>query len=178
VEAAFAVGEDVEAGRHEGGEERWAPSAAVEDYSDAALADEPAHLVEELGQHGHQAGVGLRGDHEERLASGVAHPVVGGRRQRETHAGDVGLRDVALAVVAAHVAVHVQEAERGAARRLPAFGEQAAEMGRAADAGQARELPAQRFHLRGAIEPEETAEVLGGVLLEALGPLDAQQRHE
>jgi hypothetical protein len=49
---------------------------------------------------------------------------------------------------------------------------------RAADAGQARELAAQRLHLRGAVEPEEAAEVLGGMLLETLGPPDGQQRHE
>jgi hypothetical protein len=178
AEVPLAVGEDVEAGGDERREQRGAPPAAVEDHGDAAFAHQPAHLVDELGQHGHQAGVGLGGDHEERLASGIVHPVVGGRRQRETHAGDVRLRDVTLAVVDAHVAIDVEEAERGATRRDAPLAEEAAEACRAADAGQARELAAQRLDLRGAVESKEAAEVLGRVLLEALGTLDAQERHE
>ncbi len=52
------------------------------------------------------------------------------------------LGDIALAVVDAHVTIDVEEAERSATRRDAPLGEEAAEVGRAADAGQARELPA------------------------------------
>src|SRR5262245_24626382 len=44
--------------------------------------------------------------------------------------------------------------------------------------GKAGEAAPQRLHLRRAVEPQKSTECGGVFLLEMLGPLDAQQRHE
>ena len=88
---ALAVGEDVEAVGEQLLEQAGAPSAAVEHDRHAAVADERADIAAQRRQHLHQAGVGLGGDHEQRLAGGVVDPVVGGRRHRDPHARDVPL---------------------------------------------------------------------------------------
>ena len=103
--------------------------------------------------------VRVGGDDEERLAPDVVGPVVRGRWKGDAHAGDVGLRDVALAVVDADVAVHVEEPEGGADGCEASFGDEAAEEDRTAASGQARKLAPQRLDLRSAVEPEEAAEV-------------------
>jgi hypothetical protein len=122
TEAALAVGEEVEPCGDEIGEELGAPAAAVEDHGDAALPYESADLLEQLGKHRDHAGVRVGGDDEERLPPGVVRPVVGGRRKGDAHPGHVRLRDVALAVMDAHVAVDVEEAERGAEGRDATLG--------------------------------------------------------
>jgi len=142
VEAALAVGEEVESRGDEITEELGAPAAAVEDDGDAAIPGECADLFEQLGQHGDHAGVCLGGDNEERLAPGIVRPVVGGRREGDAHPSHVRLRDLALAVVDAHVAIDVEEAERGAEGRDAPLGEEAAEERGAAAASQARQLAA------------------------------------
>ena len=137
---ALAVGEEVEARGEDLLEELGAPAAAVEDDGDPALADESAHLLEELREHLDQAGVGLGGDDEERIAPGVVDPVVGGGGHREAHARHVGFGEVVLAVVDAHVAIDVEEAQRGAAGRDASLGQDAAEARRAAAAARRASL--------------------------------------
>ncbi len=90
----------------------------------------------------------------------------------------MGLRDVALTVIDAHMAIDVEEAERGADRRDAPFGEEATKERSAASGGQPGQLAAQRLDLWGAVEPEKAAEVHRRVLLEPLWPLDPQESQE
>ena len=176
--AALPVGEDIEAVLDDLLEERWAPPAAVEDHRDAPHADEPTHLCEQDRQHGDEPGVGLGGDDEERVAVLVVGPVVGGGRHGDAHAGQMSLRQRVFPVIGADVAVHVEEAQRGAARCDPLLGKRPAELGGAPQGGEPGELAPQGLHLGCAVETEEAAEVAGRVLLERLGPLEAKERHE
>ncbi len=108
--------------------------------------------------HRDHAGVRVGGDDEERLAPGVVGPVVGGRGKGDAHAGDVRLRDVALAVVDADMAVDVEEPERGAEGRDAPLGEEVAEERRPPLRAR-RESLRQRLDLWGAVEPDDAAEV-------------------
>ncbi len=178
AEAPLAVGQDVEAVVDHLLEQFGAPAAAVEDDGDAAFADQLADLRQDGRQHLHQAGVGLGGEDEERLARDVIDPIVGGGRHRDAHARDVSLRQRMLAVVHAHVTVHVEEAERGASCGDAALGERAAELGGATEGRQAGELPAQGLDLGRSVQAKNAAQIIGGVFLDVLGTLDAPQRHE
>jgi len=104
----------------------------------------PTSARTSLRSFGHRdhAGVRVGGDDEERLASGVVRPVVGGRGKCDAHAGHVGLRDLAPTVIDAHMAVDVEEAERGAERCDAPLGEEVTEERRAASAGQPGQLAA------------------------------------
>jgi hypothetical protein len=104
-----------------------APAASVEYHRHPPLPDEPADLGEEGRQHLDQAGIGLGGQHEERLTSDVIGPVVGGGRHADAHSGEMRLRQSVLAVVRAPV--DVEEAERGTARGDAALGQSPAEVG-------------------------------------------------
>lgn len=59
-----------------------------------------------------------------------------------------------LAVVDAHVAVHIQEAHRRSPTCNAALGEGAAELGGAASSSEAGQLAPQRFDLGSAIETQ------------------------
>lgn len=59
---SIRTGEDVEAVGDEPGEQLGTPAAAIEDDRHAALADEAADLLAQLGQHLDQAGVGFGRD--------------------------------------------------------------------------------------------------------------------
>ena len=137
---SLPVGQDVEACSDEASEQPRAEAAAVEHDGEAALADQGADLVQELRQHLDQAGVGLGGDDEQRVAARVVDPVVGGRRHRQAHARDVRLGDGSGAVIDAHVAVEVEKAHRLAAQGDATLGEAPAKLGGALRCGQARQL--------------------------------------
>jgi hypothetical protein len=131
-----------------------------------------ADLLAEVRQHLDQARVGFGRDDEQRFADDVVDPVVGGRRHRDPRARDVRLRQRALAVVGANVAVDVEEAHRIAEVADATLRESAAELGGTAEPGEPRQLAPQGLHLGRAIEPEQAAEVGRRVLLERLGALD------
>ena len=71
-------------------------NAAVEDDGGPAVAQEGAGLGQEREEHLGEAGVGGSGDDEEGIAAGVIEPIVGGRRQGQAQAGDVGFGQPAL----------------------------------------------------------------------------------
>jgi hypothetical protein len=177
-DAPLAVGQQVEALGDERAEQRGAIAPAVEDDGDPPLADEGPDFGEHAREHLHQARVRLGGDHEERVAAGVVHPVVRRGAHGQAQARDVGLRQGPLAVVDPDGPVDGPEAQRGAAVGHAPFGEGPPELRGPADAGQAAELAPQRLALGRAIQAEHAAEVRGRVLLQHLRPLDPQQRHE
>ena len=70
--APLAVGQNVEAGLDDFHKELGAVAAAIKDHGDASFPDQGTHLREDAGQHLDQTGVGLGGDHEQRVAGDAA----------------------------------------------------------------------------------------------------------
>src|SRR5271157_6415063 len=67
-------------------EEFGTVAAAIKDDRDASLAHQRADLIENVGQHLDQTGIGLCGDDKERVAGAVVDPVIGSSRQGDAHA--------------------------------------------------------------------------------------------
>ena len=70
---------------------------------------EVAYLLEDRGQHFHEAGVGLGGYDEERVAGGISHPVVGDGGHGNAYARDVCFGNVAFAVVGADMTIDIEK---------------------------------------------------------------------
>ena len=174
----LAVGEQGEVGGQDEAEELEAVAAAIKDHRDAALAHQGAHLLQDARQHLDQAGVGLGGEDQQGIAQPVVDPVIGGGWQGQAHPRHVGLGQWVLAVIDPHVAVHVEQAQQGAARRDPLLRQRLAQLRRAPGGGQLRQFAPQRFDFGRAVQTQHPAQVLGGVFLETFGPFDPQQRHE
>lgn len=171
-EAALAVGQDVESRVDESEEELGAVSAPVKRHGDASFADEGSHLVEDAGEHFHETRVGLGGHDEERVACHVVDPVIRRRWHGKAHACDVRLREDPLTVIDSYVAVDVEEPHGLATQGDALDRESMSEGGSTSNRSEARELAADRLHLRGAIETQDPAEVIGGMLLEVLRALE------
>jgi hypothetical protein len=139
--------------------DNWSGTDLVDGPGQPSLVFTSVHLRE--------ARVGRGGDDDERLARRVVDPVVGGRGHRQSHAGDMGLRQRARAVIHAHVPIDVQEPHRGPPLGHPPARQGAPELGRAAHAREPAELAAQRLEFGRAVEPEEPAEIVGCVFLQA-----------
>ncbi len=176
--ASLAIGQDVEALGSQLGEELGAPTATIENDGDASVTDEATDLVEQRRQHLDQPGIGLGGHDEEWLAVSVVDPVVGRGRHRDPHPRHVRLRQRAVPVIHADMAVDVQEAHRVAAIGHPQLGEPTTELDGATESRETGELAEQGLDLRRTVEAEEPAQVRRRVLLERLWALDAQQREE
>ena len=117
--AALAIGEQVEAGQEDLLKEFGTVAAAIKDHGDASFPHQGPHLIEDGRQHFDQAGIGLGGDPEERVARTIIDPIVRSRRQRDTHAGHMGLGQGVLSVVNPHMTVGVEETQRCAAQGNP-----------------------------------------------------------
>src|ERR1700746_527595 len=74
---ALTIGEHVEAALDHRGEQFRAKATAVEDNSDASLADYLPHLTKQTGHSLRQSSIDLSGDHQQRVARAVIDPVVG-----------------------------------------------------------------------------------------------------
>ncbi len=115
---------------------------------------------------------------EQRFTLLVVHVVVGRARHGETQLRHVRLRDLVLAVIDPDVPVDVEEAEHTTALGNAALREFAAESLGTALAREQFELLAQRLHLGRPVETQQPAELSRRVLLERLGPLNAQQSEQ
>src|SRR5689334_23864665 len=81
-------------------------------------------------------------------------------------------------MIGAHMAINVQEPHEMSALIDAHTRKLRTELFGAMLRGEAAKTTPQRLHFRRAIEPEEPAERRGIFLLEMLGSLDTQQRHE
>ena len=170
---AFAVGEDVEALLDHSLEQLGAPAAAVEHDRHPPLADRAAHLCEQTGEGSGQCGVDFACDHQQRITGAIVDPVVGGGGHGQMAARHVRLGDAALAVIGAHVAVHVQEPHEMSALIDPQARQFRAQLLGALVGGKPGELAPQGLHFRCPIQPEQPAQSGRVLLLEVLGTLDA-----
>jgi len=113
--ASFTVGQHIKAGGDDLGKELGTIAATIEDDRDPPLAQQGANLCQYPRQHLDQASVGFRCDHKERVPGRVVDPVIRSGGQRDPQASHMRLGQAMLAVVDPHVAVNVEEAQRGAA---------------------------------------------------------------
>ena len=176
--ASFPVGQEVEAPLEDRPEELRTPSAAIKDDRDAALAHGEAHLAQDLGQHAHKPGIGLCGDHEERIARAVVDPVIGRRGQRKVPLGHMGLGQATASVVHPHMPVGVEHPHGCASHLDTSFGQRPTQFNRPVVRRQSGELASERLDLGRAVQTDDAAEFTGRMLLERLGALDPQQRQE
>ncbi|OQC72251.1 MAG: hypothetical protein BWX44_01764 [Spirochaetes bacterium ADurb.Bin001] len=177
-DAALAIGQQVKARLQDLLEEGRTETAPVEDHGGPSGAQEGAHLLEDAGEHLDQTGIGLRGDHEQRLPSGVVDPVVGGGGHRQTHSSHVGLGESMFAVIDAHVTVHVEETHGLAALSDSFLGQGLPQLSRPPEGGQALEFAAEGLDFRGTVHAQDPSQILRAIFLESFGTADAPQGHE
>jgi hypothetical protein len=104
-------------------------AAAIEHHRNPTFAQQPTHLLQDVGEHLYQTGVGLGGDYEQRLAGCIVDPVVGGGRHRQAHLRHMGLGQPVLTVINADVPVHVEEAQGGGPLGHPPLSQGATKLG-------------------------------------------------
>ncbi len=175
---AFAVGEDIEALFDHAAEQLRTPAAAVKDDGHRAFPERRAHPAQQFGEGLGQGGIQLCGDQQQRIAAAIVDPVVGGGGHRQMASRYVSLGNRALPVIGTHVAIHVQEPHQ-----LAAFGhahpsQLRAHLLGAMMGGKTAERPPEGLDLGRPVKPEESAEGGRIALLELLGALHAQQRHQ
>jgi hypothetical protein len=175
---AFAIGEDVEAVLDHPVEQLGAPAAAVEHDRHAPLADHSAHFSKQTREGFGQCGVDFPGDHQQRVAGAIVDPIVGGGRHGQMAARHVRLGDAALAVIGTYVAVDVEKPHEMSTLIDPQARELCAQLLGALVGGQPGELAPQSLHFRRPIQTEQSSERGRVLLLEVLGTLHAEQRHE
>jgi len=176
---ALAIGQQIEAVRDHRGEQLRAPTPTVEDDGDPPLAHQIADLAQQPGEGLRQRRIDLSGDQQQGVAGAVVDPVVGAGGHRQMTPRHVRpRRDGSLPMIGAHVAIDVQEAHEMSALIDAQTRKLRTELLGAVVRRQTREPASQRLHLRRPVEPEQSAEHGRVSLLEMLGPLDAQQRHE
>ena len=118
------------------------------------------------------------GDKEQRLGRPVMHPRV--RRGGLTLTAFLHERlgqSMLAPRVGPHVTVDVQDTQLVRLALRPPLGQRRGELRRLLLTPKLRELAAQRFDLRHAIEPQQNAQLAGLMVAQALDCLDAQQGH-
>jgi len=161
---AFAPGHHVEAGLVQVLEQGRGPPAAVERHEDTpVIADRGPQRRDQAAQLTRQRGARLGHHDQDRVAVGVGDPRLHRGRGREPGPREVGLGDLAGAVVGAHVPVDVEQ-ERGVRVLGVLPGQQVGrhrleQVGALARRREVGELAADGLDLRGAVHPEEAAQV-------------------
>lgn len=177
------VGEDVEAAVCELAEQLRRPAAPVEaDRRAGSLAEELANAAHDLFQLARQASARRRLPDQKALAEAVRDVGVHLGRHGDAHAGEVGLRQLALAVVGADVTVDVEEPDRlGAVLDMAAGGGHLQVVGPSlgGELGHASPQPADLGRPVEADEPAdgdrvEAGEAFGAGLAEQAGKDDRQ----
>ncbi len=175
---AFAVGEDIETLFDHAAEQLRTPSAAVKDDGHRPLPERRTHPAQQLGEGLGQGGIQLCGDQQQRIAAAIVDPVVGGGGHRQMAPCHVSLGNRAFPVIGAHVAIDIQEPHQLAASGHAHPSQLRAHLLGAMMGGETAERPPEGLDLGRPVKPEESAEGGRIALLELLGALHAQQRHQ
>ena len=126
-----------------------------------------------------QTGVDGLLDHEERQPQCIVNPVVGDPPQAQALAGHVTSGGCRLrTVVDAHVAVHVEGANRLRCRLHPLSAQLCRPAGGGLAGRQVGQFASQAAHLRYAVQPQQPAELARRLASQFLHGAEATQRHE
>ena len=117
-------------------------------------------------------------DREERLAQDVVDPVVGGPPQAQSLSGDIAFGQRGLAaMIEANVPVDIQGASQFRRGLQPVSGQQPGPFFRAVVDTQGGQLVPQTTDFGNAVQPQQLAQLAGGLVLQLLDGLDAAQHH-
>jgi hypothetical protein len=151
---AFAVGQDVEPGVEDVGEQGEGPAAPVKAHRDPpAFTHDRAQLGEQAAQLTGQRLRWLGDHHRHRVTLLIGDPRLHGRRGGELHPRDMGLLHIPRPVVGAGVPVGIQEPEGLRPGGGVMAGQRHHQLRCLAGGGELGELAADRFHLRGGLIP-------------------------
>ena len=74
--APFAIGQQIKIGSDDLLKEFGTVAAAIKNHGEPSLAHQRTYLGEYPGEHFDQAGVGLSGDNEQRVAGAIVDPII------------------------------------------------------------------------------------------------------
>src|SRR5204862_6263623 len=106
-----------------------AKTTTVENHGHTALANQAAHLHQDLREHLDHSGVGFGCDDKQWITRRVVDPIVGCRRHRQAHPSYVRLGQTMLAVINADVAIDIEEAQGLSPRSDSTLSQSLAELG-------------------------------------------------